>query len=229
MRVGARDSTMTRGDNPDDLLRCARVKVRIGPDLISVQLSPSNALMTFVSSLIVLGLLGVVAYVLATSLMKSNQVPVAWTIVGGAVVIGLSLALAWRRYSAKAAGHDDFIIDRVTNTVTLPRTFGRTDALMISLAHITSIAPAMEMGREHRYAGVAAPGAASYTPIKLIVGEAVPEFSTHQNLCFAVVVLWRDEESGEHMDPIVRWYNHPRINALAHWLCLQCEVRPQTD
>lgn len=218
----------TATHDPADLLRRARVMVHIGPEHTTIRLSSSSPFMTFVASLIVLGLTAGVVYLFASVFANSNQVPVPWVIAGSAAVVAASLALAMRRRLINESGSQDLVIDRVTNQVTLPRTFGRAESLMLPLAQLTAILPAQEFARgEIPGLRDEALGPKEYKPLKLALDEPVRYFGSRQNACFAVVVLWRDGDGLERLDPIIRWYDHPRADALAHWLNLQCGLDPR--
>ncbi|MCC6908569.1 MAG: hypothetical protein IT430_11545 [Phycisphaerales bacterium] len=216
---------MQRSDTQDELLRLARVCVRTDAESTVVRLAESSAFMSFVAWLIGLGLLGCLVYVGIAAVLPSHQVPLPWVAIEVIIVIGVSVAMGYRRHLTNESGEYDLIIDRVSASASLPRSCGRVDRVLLPLASISAIVPAEEFARHDTpMLSDETFGPKVYKPLRLVVGEPVRDFGHRQNICFGVVIVWRDDDGRERLEAVARWYDHPRANAFAHWLSMECGV-----
>lgn len=199
--------------------------MRADAESIVVRLAESSAFMSFVAWIVGLGLLGCLVYVGMAAVRPSHQVPRPWVAIEVIFVIGVSLAMGYRRHLINESGEHDLVIDRVSASVSLPRSCGRIGPISMPLSSIIAILPAEEFARHDTpMLSDETFGPKVYKPLRLVVGEPVRDFGHRQNICFGVVIVWRDDDGRERIDAVARWYDHPRANAFAHWLSVECGV-----
>lgn len=217
---------MDRTQEHAELLRRARVNARIGSDRIVVDLTTASHWMTLLTSLLACGLVLIIAYFAAGALLPAGVPPTGYVIAGVVMSVLLSISLASARFFRNADGSEHLTIDRVTRDLTLPCNFGRSQPVVVPLHSITKIRPA-EATAQTDIAMLSddAIGARRYKLLRIAAGRPVRDLGHRESMLYAVVIAWRaHDHQSERLEVIASWYDHPRSDALAHWLCLQCNV-----